>query len=355
VFLGRRSILQYVVFFFLFGIILANVNGLKNNNIAILEDTFGVRTMTSSIKEEVNTQYHEKIEAVSLGFTFHARDRAFKTFVWNGISYSGLFLFSRLLWVIIAFGLVYGSSFFFHRFDIKQSAGKRKKMLKVADKPVPSYIAPAGISMVTLPPVIADYGILPFIKTELLLLVRKGPRWFWFINAGLFIAIFFVPMEIACILLAILWFLQVSRWSELATKEKANRLHYFTYSAYKPLQRMLPAQILAGVILAITLALPLIVRYAINLNGYGIINLINGAIFIVLFAVCLGIVSGGKKLYEIFFFLLTYCIIEKLPIADYFGSMAHGGPLNYIGFILIMNVCLAIISFSVRNYQARHL
>lgn len=118
---------------------------------------------------------------------------------------------------------------------------------------------------------------------------------------------------------------------------------------------MLPAQILAGVILAVILALPIIVRCVIAADGYAVYNIISGALFIVLLAVCLGIVSGGKKLFEILFFMITYLLVEKGFIADYMGAVPHNSHVIYISIMLALNVCLAVTGFTVRNYQARHL
>jgi hypothetical protein len=355
VFLGRKNILQYILFIFLFGIIMANVNGQKNNTVATFIDPFGIRILTSSIKDKVNTQFHENIKDVSLGFVFGAK-HAFKTFEWNGVSWTGIFFLSRFLWICLAFGMVYFSSFFFHRFDFKQSVSKKKKKSASVDLAKALSTSPGSINLSSLPPVVADYGIFPFIKIELLLLIRKGLKWFWFINGGLWLSILFVPLNIAhAYLLPVLLFLQVTRWSDLATKEKTNRLHYFTYSSYKPLQRMLPAQLLAGIIMSIVLTLPVLLRYFIVPDFYSIINIINGAVFIVLLAVCLGILSGGKKLYEIIFFMLTYAVIEKIPPADYLGGMQHDSHSGFIITVLALNIFLGAISFAVRSYQVRHL
>ncbi len=356
VFLGKRSILQYIVFFMFFGAMLANVTNLKNDNTAIIADAFGVRTMTSSIRNKVNTQYHENVAAINLGFTFNSHKKAFRTFVWNGVNWTGFFLFSRFLWICIAFALVYFSSFFFHRFDVKQRFGKKKKALIKDHMQDVKITAPVGVSMAALPPVVADYGIYPFIKTELLLLIRQGSKWFWLITAGVWVAMLFAPFNISYgYLLPVIWFLQVTRWSELVTKEKFNRLHYFTYSSYKPLQRMLPAQMFAGVLLALALALPIIVRSIATLQFYSIINIINGAIFVIALAACIGIVSGGKKLFEIIYFLLSYCVVEALPPADYLGAMPKENPLVYVFTMLLLNTFLILTSFTVRSYQARHL
>jgi len=354
VFLGRKSILQYVVFFFLFGVIMSNVVGHSGSTAITFVDPFGVNAMTNSVKDKVNTQYHEHIEAVNLGFTFSAKHR-FKTFVWDGISWTSIFLLSRLVWVCFAFAIVYFSSFFFHRFDFKQPVSKKKKEPAFSASSGISEFA-KGINVALLPPVVADYSIFPFVKTELLLLIRKGSKWFWMINGGAWISMLFVPLNVAhAYILPVLLFLQVTRFSDIATKEITNRLHYFTWSSYKPLQRMLPSQLLAGVILAVGLALPVMLRYAIISDFYTVLNLINGAVFVVLLSVGLGILSGGKKLFEILFFFITYCVIEKIPVADYIGSMQHNSHTGFITTVLILNLFLAAISFGVRNYQVRHL
>ncbi|MDB5090060.1 MAG: hypothetical protein JWR09_4054 [Mucilaginibacter sp.] len=355
VFLGKRSILQYITFVFLFGIIMANVTAARNNTVAVFIDPFGVRIMTHSITDKVNSQYHTDVKEVNLGFTFNAK-HAFKTFEWNGITWTGIFLLSRFVWIFFALGIVYFSSFFFHRFDFRQRVSKKKNSEVAVFNAGIVKAPPTNINPALLPPITADYSILPFIKTELLLLIRKGPKWFWFINGGLWISMLIAPLNIVhAYLLPILLFLQVTRWSELATKEKTNRLHYFTYSSYKPLQRMLPAQLLAGIVLAVVLTLPVLLRYLIALDFYAMINIINGAVLIVLLAVCLGILSGGKKLYEILFFMLTYCFIEKVPVADYLGGMAHDSHSGFIIIVLTLNIFFAVVSFTVRSYQVRHL
>ena len=118
---------------------------------------------------------------------------------------------------------------------------------------------------------------------------------------------------------------------------------------------MLPAQILAGIALMVVLALPLIGRYLLAFNTFAVINILCGAVFIVLLAVCLGIVSGGKKLFEIVFFMLTYAVTQKIPAIDYLGATPHESHTGYISVLLMLILSFGLISFVVRNHQARHL
>ena len=354
VFLGKRTILQFIIYFFICGAVMATINTPGTNTSNAAFDPFGLSLVTNSIKDRINIEFHENIKQVSFGFIF-SNHRSFRTFEWNGVIWPVIFVFSRLTWIAFALMLVYISSFFFHRFDFNQSASKKSKTPVDEFKTGTTDIKSAA-STGPLPPVVNDYGILPFIRTELLLLIRKGAKWFWLVSGGIWIAMIFAPLDIAhAYLLPAIWFLQVTRWSELVTKEETYRLHYFTYASYKPLLRMLPAQILAGVILAIILALPVIGRYLIAFNINAIINILCGAIFIVLLAVCLGIVSGGKKLFEVIFFIVTYAATQKIPAIDYLGATPHQNQSIYIAILITLILFLVLISFSVRNYQARHL
>lgn len=355
VFLSKRSKLQFIIYFFICGAVMASISTPKTGIPTAVFDPFGLSLVTGSIKNQINTQFHENIQQVSFGFIF-SHHKIVRTVVWNGVNWTGIFIFSRLIWIALSLALVYLSSFFFHRFDFNQSIDKNKKILPDNQGSGISDIKPLSINKDPLPSIVNDYGILPFMKTELLLLVRKGPIWFWLIIAGVWTAMLFAPLDIAhAYLLPLIWFLQVTRLSELVTKEQAYRLHYFTFSSYKPLLRMLPAQIVAGVVLMAALALPVIGRYLLAVNTFAATSILCGAVFIVLLAVFLGIVSGGKKLFEVVFFMLTYSVTQKIPAVDYMGATEHGHPVSYtVVFLALIGTFLAI-SFVIRNYQMRHL
>ena len=357
VFLSKRGILQFIVYFFLCGICLSLINSHNNGDQPSgVFDPFGLSLMTKSITQHINTHYDENIKNVSFGFIFNGK-RSYKLFVWEGLNWSAIFIGSRLLWMSMGLLLVYISSLFFHRFDFRQPAGTKNKKNGVASEAIiKAFVKPASLSKAALPALTFSYGIYPLVKTELLLLIRQGNKWLWLLNSGLWVAMCFVPFHIAYgYLLPVLLFLQVTRWSALVTKEATNRVHYFAYAAYKPLQRMLPAQVLAGFILATGLSLPLIINSALAADGYAIVNIINGAMFIVLLAVASGILTGGKKLFEVFFFLLTYCVLNKIPVTDYLGSLPHQNMKQFILQVLGLNVLLMIISLTARRYQIRHL
>ncbi|WP_442587213.1 hypothetical protein ACSBL2_14320 [Pedobacter sp. AW31-3R] len=356
VFLVRRGLLQYIIYLFLCSIIMVQLNKASVQEPSGVLDPFGLSLMMSGVKGQINTQFHEHIQHVSFGFIFSG-PRPYQLFVWNGLNWSVLFILSRLIWISLGIGLVYISSFFFHRFDFKQKgSSKRTKKQPAVQQNDKLMLSPAGVNRTLLPAVTFNFSIYPFIKTELLLLIRQGNKWLWLVNAGLWIALFLAPFQIAYLyLLPLLLFFQVTRWSDLVTKEKTNRIHYFAYASYKPMQRMLPSQILAGIILALGLALPVLLRSVMTSNLYAFINILNGSVCIVLLAVATGILTGGKKLFEVIFFLLTYAVLNKVPVTDYLGSLPHQNMARFIITMLGINLLLTLVSFLARSYEVRHL
>jgi hypothetical protein len=239
----------------------------------------------------------------------------------------------------------------FHRFDVTERVTRKKKKKKIDI--IETQLPLREIHLSSLPVAAPAFGIGPFVKIEFLMLLRKGPKWFWIINLGGFIALSFMPLTIAHqIGLPVLWFLQINRWADLTTKEKYNRTHYFTYAAYKPLQRLLTSQIIAGTLLATALATPVIIRYAINGEYSTAITIILGAIFIITLSVCSGIISGGKRIFEIIFFMLTYVNISGAPVLDYFGSFNHS--VSYITTIVAIICIMLLGAFMFRNYEIRN-
>ncbi|HZY37775.1 MAG TPA: hypothetical protein VFE53_14050, partial [Mucilaginibacter sp.] len=305
VFLYRYSIVVNVVYFIFFCTIVSSQLIVTSSF-----DFIGSKPVVTAMQQSVIRQYHDTTQTVSMGFIYLSSKTHFHYFLFEGVRWNVQTIFGRIMLICFGVLLIFVSSRFFHRFEIKQKF-KAKKSTKFSEtiqlkKPL------RDIKLSALPPIVTAYGIAPFVKTELLMLIRKGPRWLWLINLGGMIALIFAGLTVAHqMILPCLWFLQVGRWSDLVTKEKTNRIHYFSYGSYKPLTRLLPAQIIAGVTLALVLASPLLARYLIGLQFLPIIYIIMGSVFIVLFAVALGILSGGKKLFEILFFLFTYSNIEK--------------------------------------------
>ncbi len=341
----KKSTLQNVGYFILISIAFAqNVETDGSGGI----DPFGTRLGTADMISQVNA-LSDDAESSQLNIGFRLGSTQERTpFVFEGISFTLVNTTSRFFWVFIGIVLTFVASRAFHRFDLKEYL-KSKKKDKILDEP-----AIANIDLSTLPKAETSYSLWPLLKTEFLLLIRQGSRWLWILNLIGMALLFFLDLSIAhAMVLPILWFLQVSRWSSLTTKEQFYNVHQFTFAAYKPISRVYAAQLVAGIALGILLASPLIVRHLIALDFAKAIGPVLGSIFIIGLSALSGMVSQSKKLFEVVFFFIVYGNINSVPFLDYFGSL-HSS-MGYLASLLI--VCGALLSASIisRSYQLRSL
>lgn len=346
VILHRYTTFVNICFFILFISLLP-----AQQNIIPAFDVLGIKTATTGMQDLVSHQFHEQHTKIGMGFYIGSKLNL-KTFEFEGLNWTALIILTRLLWMTAGLAIVYVSALLFHRFDISPKRKKEKKAVSALTEEV--LTKPASplkeIRLTDLPAIKPSFGIGLLIKTELLLLFRKGPKWLWLVNIAGMLALFFVTTDLAhTILLPVLWFLQIMRWSDLATKEKTYRIHYFTFASYQPVSRLFLAQVLAGMILSLGLSTPLLLRYAIAMDIMPVISILLGALFIVSCAVLIGLISGGKKLFEILFFCLTYGNVHKIPAVDYFGGV--NTSINYVGIMAGLVIIVAGLSFIWRKME----
>lgn len=344
VYFAQRGILQNGIFFILFMIMLAQGSRLGTNG-----DPFGTNYPTIEMERQVSlVDASEKEQILNIGFIIG--NKALERFDFSGVTPSALYVSFRLLWPMFGVLLVYLSSRFFHRFEVLERSVKVKKGSK---KPLTTdNVGFDDIHLSTLPKVEKSMSIGPVFKAELLMMIRKGKRWLWILNLVGMVLLAFIPIESAHkIVLPILWFLQVHRWADLVTKEKSHQMHYFVFSSFKPIQRLLTSQWLAAVTLAQGLALPLILRYALAGELIPVVTIALGAIFIIAFGSFLGMATGGKRLFEVLFFFIAYLNVNGLPYTDYFGGVNRS--TEYVYLLGVLTFALVLFSFLLRRIELK--
>lgn len=346
VILGKYRIVQQLAYFFLFSIVMVFTPETKDE---FALDVFGTKIVMYELEETVRaiTNTDEQAE-MSIGYVLGNVKKAEK-FEFNGVDFPSLFLISRLMMILLGIGIITGIAPLFHRFNLKERVPKKKSKSMIIDQDEVRN----DIVLSSLPVAKINYGIGALLKIEMLMLVRKGKKWLWLLNIigmGLLVAL---PLDVAHqLVLPVLWFLQVHRLSDIATKELANNIHYFAFASYKPITRLFLSQVSATIILMLVLALPLIIRLGLQADVILGLTVALGGILIVLFSVLLGMLSKGKKLFEVIFFMITYANINGIPFADYFGGLAHSN--SYIYQLLLLAIACGFLGILKRNYELSH-
>jgi len=330
VFLTKKVLIQYVLFLSTFFFVLFSSTTKENN---FVTDVFGIQYPAKVVEQQIQEMHQKENTKLSIGFISGGRDMD-KIVTIESISFSTKYLLARLFWVIIAIVLVYILSFFFHRFNIKEGQNQQQNSLERPLKKTAKFQLRNLAQTVEI-----SAKLSPLIYAEVMMLLRKNTKWILVLTFCGMITMIFVPISISHrYILPLLWFLQISAWSDLASKDETYRTHYFVASSYQPLQRLFIARLVAGILLALFVAGPLLIRYMFSLDIMSLINIIFGALFIVMLAVFFDVLTKSKKFFEILFFFLIYSNMNLVPFADYFGAIhsTTGYTVSMLVLILIL-------------------
>lgn len=341
VILPKFSVLQQILFFFLFAFMIGTT---PQSDKGFAMDPIGNKIVINAMEKKVQqlTNSTEPI-TMTIGFVVGA-NKDTKKFNFTGIEFPYYFMISRLVWIAFSLLLIYISSLVFHRFNLreKQNSSTSKKLLKVKG------FNNISLSKLTIPEL--NFNIYPLIKTEFILLLRNGNKWLWVLNGISILLLIILPIKAAySFVLPILWFLQVTRISSIGTKEFQYNMQYFSFSSYKPFQRVFLSQFIAILFLLIFISTPLIIKLLFSTQYISICSIGIGALFITSFATILNTLSKGRKLFEIIFFLLTYANLNGVPILDYLGAVEN----NLLKTLFITMLTAFFLSVSLLLYQRK--
>lgn len=343
----KQTIIQYVIFVFLFFYILFSVSNTKDTTSF---DVFGIQEPIEKVATQVANFNPNEENGLTIGFV-NGGSEVNKRIIFEKVTFSTSYLLQRLSWMSIAIVLLYIASFFFHRFNLKEAEYNNEETKESTDAfPLKS----ARFQFTNDESEVREsLGIISLIKIEFSLLSRKNTKVLTTATIIGMASMFFLPIDTAqTYILPLVWFLQVKVWSDIETKDFTNRTFFFTASSYKPLHRLFLSRIIAGFLWALLIASPLATRLLFNGNFTASVNILLGGIFIVLMAVLLGLITQSKKLFEIVFFFIIYCNLNLISATDYFGAL-HNNSLVYTGVLILSIGILFIVSFLIKKNYVR--
>jgi hypothetical protein len=280
------------------------------------------------------------------------------TFLWSGIQWTGDILWSRLLWLIAAIGLVSAGGLFFRRFDPsyekirqpKKSAPKEIMDPQETPQTTPELAArPVQLGTLTAGP--RHFNFPRILSAELRLLL-KGLPWWWYAGAvGLILASLFNPLDtVHQGLLPAAWIWPVLIWSGLGCREARYATRQIVFSAAHPLTSQLPATWLAGFLVAVLAGSGVAIRLFAAGEWGGLMGWLSGAVFIPALALTLGVWSGNSKAFEVVYVLWWYLgplHPSEMRALDFMGIATSA----YWPVYLLLSVILVILAVFRRGRQ----
>ncbi len=271
-----------------------------------------------------------------------------RTFAWDGFSWTAQTILERGTWVAIAVAIALAASIPFDRFDPAsrrlrpERAGFRSRLQQQfgADRHKPAETAGAPVAAAALTPVVASARrgrFLGLFAAELKLML-KGQSLIWVAGAlALNLACLLNPSEtIQRYLLLTVWIWPVLIWSPMGVRERRYNTGQMVFSVPRPALRQLPAQWLAGVVVAVVAGSGAWLYLALTGETASLLAWFVGALFVPALALALGAWVGNSRAFEAVYLLWWYIgPIEGVLALDYLGAtpegLARGMPLVYLG------------------------
>ncbi len=318
-------------------------------NLAAL-DPLGLALMTSAMGAAVTSAFPTYHGGFALTLVPHGE---LQRFHWAGVSWSAGIVLARLLWVGIAVGLALLAAGLFDRFDSATASWRPPPDTPKRQTPTASTTDRPGedTSAGVLPAAARRFSVGYRVLVELRLLL-KGASLFWYAVAlALAVGGFFATSPGARgIMLLLAWVWPVLIWSSMGCREAREGTSEVVFSCPRPLRLLLPAQWIAGLIVAVLASCGILLRLiaagdAASLAAWGA-----AAVFVPSLALMLGVVSGTSKVFEVIYVLLCYVgPLNGVAALDFIGMHSSPVPLLWLGLSV---GCIAIaLSWRWRQLQ----
>lgn len=341
-----------IIYFFLWTFLISS------NMISPLLDILGGYIIMPEIKNTLSAMHQDWNENFGTGIMVTGSTVNNKVFSWEGMTWTSSLLLLRMFWMTASFGLVCLASLGFNRFDTSKTR-QRQQSIPIRVKKKSSRIDDnanySHIKWQNAPLPETRFSFFSIIMAEIRLMVKGKAKLWLIINFILYVLSMFTPLSFAYkVALPLLWFFQTLTLSRIGCREIDNHCNEYIFSAAFPLRRQLPATLIATSLFMLFLALPVALRVLLNGDLYNIYAIAAGAFFIPVFAITLGILTGGSKLFEVIFTIIVYGYFNNVPFFDFSGAIEESREMGITNYLLIITLILIILAFLARKRQIRH-
>ncbi|NTV37817.1 MAG: hypothetical protein HGA82_01260 [Anaerolineales bacterium] len=345
-----RGGLGNVVYFFVFMVIMSIGSMNTINNLMGIPtvtnpytDIMGNNIIGDSVAQAAKAAYPESTGVLS--FMGGASVPNPKYFTWEGMTWTSDILLSRLIFLLIAAGLVLASALFFDRFNPSHLLLiKRTKPASASPEPVADSAAKPSPN-VRLTPINGTRGKFRFGALFLaeLKLFLKGQRWWWYaIAAGLTAAQLVTPLETTRTLLLLAWLWPILILSGLGCRENRFDTRQIVFAAPHPIANQLPAAWLTASVVTAVLGSGALIKFILMGETVSILGWLTGVVFIPSLALALGTLTGSGKAFEAVYVVWMYAIYQRVSPLDFMGMTPNSRWYFYTPLALILLAIAAL-------------
>jgi hypothetical protein len=364
---GMGNVAFFVLWVAVVSTIGINQGSHSTNNLSPMFDLFGIRYLWSEMMNgcaaAVNDyQPWQGVHSLGFNFGFDGSSPHLKTFVFNGVHWSKAFLIGRLLLLSATGAIIAFASYSFRRFDEERTSVKQhlfKKHLSPTELATPSRSTSGSLEaprITALTPIVTDIshlGLTRLLIAELRIALNRISRWWYIVAGGIVVAGILTPFGFAYkFLLAAAWFWPMLIWSALGCRDQLYDTRQMVQSTPGGVWAQLLMQWLAGFVIAVGIGSFIGVRAMVSGDIGTLAHWLIGAMFIPSLAMTCGIMTSGRKLFEVIYTILFYIgPLNKVPLCDFTGSAIYGNIQSSLFLWGAITGSLLLATILVRKWQ----
>ncbi|MEL7148302.1 MAG: hypothetical protein AAFO69_18150, partial [Bacteroidota bacterium] len=312
---GKFTVVRIFLYLVGFAAIFPTVQNASSSEWIYYRDTLGLSSFFAQIRLLIEQQFGETLSGISMGYQFFDRPEQI-SFVIDEFNYPLNFVISRLFILSMMAGFLVLSSrlpvmsFGTSLVTLSRPGEANVEVLKYKHQPIdrPKHVSYSQ-----------NFLRLVLIELKASLTFRKQ-KINWLI-AAMWGASLFVPLSIAhSYLLPLMVLFSSNKMAALGARVYQTQM--IQYSKVFPgfYNRQLLTHLMAVLAWLLLLALAVTLRLIMDQSIGQVLHIITGLLFMVLLAQLLGAISKSGRLFEILLVLITYFMINGLPVFDYLGA-----------------------------------
>lgn len=354
----RGSWGNVIYFFFWIFVILASIDmtlGKDHKIVTATNDLAGMTVPLHSMTEQVSAEFPDYKGELQIGAALQDSVTALQTFVWKGVDWTLGIAVARLWWLFAAFGIVVLASLGFRRFQEEDSGQGRSS--NAADEPADANGKRQRFDFLRM--LLRDWSprssFIGLVLGELRLMFSSAGRGWYLVALALVIAQLAAPLNVGRqFLLPAAWIWPIALWSAMGCRERLFGTDQVVFSAPNMIQRQVSAIWIAGIAVTAFTGLGIGLRFAVAGDLGGLASWGTGVLFIPSLALLAGVITGGRKLFEVVYLFLWYIgPLNHVPQLDFMGAYPETAALSIPVYFLAAALLFMIVSQAWRVRQAR--